>query len=249
MQPYVDTLTITAASGLRARMESLEMLANNLANATTTGFKADREFYSTYFAPEALAGPGGTLPAVSPVIENNWTDFSQGALLPTGSALDFSLSGPGFFVADGPSGALYTRNGNFRLSPDGTLLTQEGYPVRGEQSKQIRLDPNEPIEVDAEGVLRQQGQVKGRMEVASFSDQSELAKTGSSYFRFDGQGQPSRSSARVEQARLEGANFHPAEGAVRLVSVLRQFEMLERALTLGNEMNRRGIEEVARVRD
>jgi flagellar basal body rod protein FlgG len=230
-------------------MESLEMLANNLANATTIGFKADREYYSTYFAPEALAGPSGTVPAIAPVIENNWTDYSQGTLIATGNALDVALAGPGFFVADGPNGPLYTRNGNFRLSVDGTLVTQEGYPVRGEQARPLRLNAIDPIEIDAEGVVRQQGLVMGRIDIVDFSNHAELGKTGSSYFRFDGQGQPFRSSARVEQARLESANFHPAEGAVRLVGVLRQFEMLQRALTLGNEMNRRAIEEVARVRE
>src|ERR1044071_5938381 len=70
----MDPLTSTAASGLRARMESLDMLANNLANAETGGYKIDREFYSLYSSPEA----GGNDPVTLPVIERHWTDFSQG---------------------------------------------------------------------------------------------------------------------------------------------------------------------------
>src|SRR5689334_21559633 len=116
----MDSLTAIAASGLRSRMESLEMLANNVANASSGGYKSDREFYSLYVAPEAaVAEPQATMP----VIERPWTDFSQGLLSSTGNPLDLALTGKGFFSVDGPSGPLYTRNGSFRLAADGKLTT------------------------------------------------------------------------------------------------------------------------------
>ena len=92
-EPAMDTLTISAASGMRARMESLDMLANNMANADTNGYKTDREFYNLYVSPEAEAAEGS--PATLPVIERPWTDFSQGSLRPTGSPLDLALTGKG----------------------------------------------------------------------------------------------------------------------------------------------------------
>src|SRR3974390_3421206 len=99
----MDPLTATAASGLRARMESLDLLANNVANATTGGYKADREFYSLYAAPEAQdAEPVATMP----LIERPWIDLSQGVLQTTGNALDVALSGKGFLAVQGPSGPL-----------------------------------------------------------------------------------------------------------------------------------------------
>src|SRR5690242_11527836 len=107
----MDPLTATAASGLRARMESLELLANNVANASTGGYKADREFYSLYVAPEAEADPISTMP----VIEKPWIDLSQGVVRGTGNQLDVALDGKGFFAVDGPRGPLYTRNGSFHL--------------------------------------------------------------------------------------------------------------------------------------
>jgi flagellar hook-basal body protein len=120
----MDPITAIAASGLRARMESLDMLANNVANAGTGGYKADREFYSLYVSPEAAdADPAATMP----VIERTWVDHSQGTLHATGNPLDLALSGKGFFAVNGPGGPLYTRNGNFRLAPDGRLTTSEGY--------------------------------------------------------------------------------------------------------------------------
>ena len=146
----MDPLTALAASGLRARMESLDLLANNVANASTGGYKADREFYSLYVAPEAADND----PLASmPVIERQWTDYAQGALHPTGNPLDVALEGKGFFAVDGPSGPLYTRNGSFRLAADGTLGTQDGYPVRSRQGMPLVLDGSRNIEIAKDGTV------------------------------------------------------------------------------------------------
>ena len=127
----MDPLTSAAASGIRARIESLDMLANNIANASAPGFKADREFFGLYLSAEAADSPAGTTPAVLPVIERQWTDFAQGSLTPTGNPLDLALNGKGFFVANSPSGPIYTRDGSFQISKQGELETLEGYPVQG----------------------------------------------------------------------------------------------------------------------
>lgn len=242
---------MAASSGLRSRIESLDLLANNLANATTAGYKADRERYSTYFSEESLDGPAGSLPTVAPEVETNWTDHSQGVVTATGNPLDFALSGPGYFVIEAAGGGqLFTRNGNFLLSRDGFLVNQEGRRVRGSDGRPIALDPRLPVEADAAGNLRQGGQAVGRLAVVDVEHAPGLKKAGATYFRYqNADGVKPSAQARIEQGRLEGANFHPAEAAVRLVSVMRQFEMLNRAISLGGEMTRKTIEEVARVRE
>ncbi len=248
----MDTLAIAAAAGMRARMEALEMLANNLANASTAGFKLDRESYSLYVAPEALdpalAG-WSPAPSVLPLIERHWTDFRQGPLTPTGNPLDLAISGPGFFVVEGPSGPLYTRNGAFRLSRDGVLETAEGYAVRAVGGGRIRAAAGGSIEVTPAGEVRQRGQVLGQLEIADFTPAESLAKFGRNYFRpADPSLTPRAASGyTIEQGKLEGSNVGVAESAVRLINILRQFEMLQRAVALGGEMNRRAVEEVARV--
>lgn len=244
----MDALITAAASGLRARVESLDLLANNIANANTAGFKADREFYSTYLAPEALDGPEGTLPVQAPVVEKNWTDFQQGVTTPTGSPLDVALTGPGFFSLQTASGPLYTRNGNFRLQPDGLLTGITGDAVLDAEGKTIRLDPKAAVAIDDSGVIRQGGGVVARLAITDFDDRSRLQKAGAALFRYDTTlGPPRPVRSRVEQGRIESANFQPAESAVRLVNVMRQFEMLQKAIALGSEMNRRAIEEVAKL--
>src|SRR3982750_551150 len=97
----MDPLLISASSGMKARMDSFDMLANNLANSSTSGFKADREFYSSYLAPEADDTPNPSV-GESPVVQKQWTDFAQGTLISTGSSTDLALSGSGFFAVNGP---------------------------------------------------------------------------------------------------------------------------------------------------
>ncbi|MBL8178964.1 MAG: flagellar hook basal-body protein [Bryobacterales bacterium] len=244
----MDALLTAAAGGLRARIESLDLLANNIANANTAGFKADREFYSTYLAEESLDGPEGTMPVQSPVVEKNWTDFQQGVTIATGSPLDVALAGPGFFALQTANGPVYTRNGNFRLQPDGLLTAASGDSVLNAEGKTIRLDPRQPISIDQTGTIRQGGAIVARLSVTDFEDRSQLQKAGASVFRYDASLPPPRTAiSKVEQGRLENANFQPAESAVRLVNVMRQFEMLQKAIALGSEMNRRAIEEVAKI--
>ncbi|MBZ5611669.1 MAG: flagellar hook basal-body protein [Acidobacteriia bacterium] len=245
----MDPLTSAAASGIRARIESLDMLANNIANSSAPGFKADREFYNLYMSADASDSPVGTTPSVLPVIEKQWTDFAQGTLTPSSNPLDVALAGKGFLVANAPSGPIYTRNGSLRLSPAGQLETLDGYAIQGQDGKPILLDSSKPVDIGPDGAVRQDGQQISQIAVVDFQDSSALTKRGSAYFQAD------RASllpapalqTQVLQGRLEAANSQPAESAVRLVNVMRQFESLQKALAIGSDMNRRAVEEVAKV--
>lgn len=240
----MDPLTAVAASGLRARMESLDLVANNLANASTGGYKADREFYTLYLAPEAQESENSTMP----LIERPWTDLSQGVLRDTGNPLDVALSGHGFFAVNGPSGPLYTRNGNFRLSPAGVLTTADGYPVRGASGVPLALQSGQSVEISSDGTIHQNGTVAGKLEIVDFTSPDGLVKQGANYFR-TGEASPAVPTvgASVEQGKLEDSNTGSAEAAVRLVSVMRQFETLQKAIGLAADMNRQAIEQVAKV--
>ncbi len=244
----MDSLTTAVASGLQARMDSLDMLANNLANASSNGFKVDREFYGTYLAPE-LAGESNPIVGESPVVQRHWTDFSQGTLVSTGNATDLALSGSGFFSVNGPNGPLYTRNGGFHISSQGVLVTNEDYPVRLVGNGTLQTQSSNPIIVGRDGQVTQDGAVLGQLEIVNFSDPSKLNKFASTYFTTpDPQtGPDAPSSAEVHQATAETSNAQPAEASARMISLLRHFEMLQRALKIGADMNQRAIEEVARV--
>lgn len=234
----MDPLLSAAASGMKARMESLDMLANNIANSETAGFKADREFYNLY--RQQL-----------PFIEDHWTDFAQGSLIPTGNPLNAALSGKGFFVAQGPGGPVYTRNGNLQISKDRQLATADGYPLRDvrREGQPITVDPAQALSIDKAGVVTQGGQIVGQIEIARMPTSSEaVRKMGHSYFAMLERGAPAQAGeVEVLQAQLEQSNVTVADAAVRLVSVMRQFEMLQKAVNIGAQMNKESIQEVARV--
>ena len=235
----MDPLLISAASGMKARMESLDMLANNIANAGTAGFKADREFYNLYEAQ-------------LPVIESQWTDFSQGTLLPTANPLNLAISGKGFFALNGPNGTVYTRNGNFQISKTNQLETPEGYTLRNvlDQGRPITVDPTQPVTINKDGTVAQNGQRVGQIEIDQLpAAANSVHKLGNTYFSLVIPGGASAAGQETEvlQGQLEQSNVPVAESAVRLVGVMRQFEMLQKAMTLSSQMSKEAIQEVAKV--
>jgi flagellar basal-body rod protein FlgF len=234
----MDPLLISAASGMKARMDSLDMLANNMANSGTAGFKTDREFYNLY--EQSL-----------PTVERQYTDFSQGQLLATGNPLNAALNGKGFFALNSPSGVVFTRAGNFSVSMANQLQTQEGYTLRNvlDNGKPISVDPKQQVDIAKDGTVSQAGQTLGQIEIAQPASPSDtLKKLGSTYFAFidkDG-GAPPATDTEVLQGQIEQSNVPVADSAVKLVSVMRQFEMMQKAINLGTEMNKQAISEVAK---
>lgn len=248
----MDPLTIAAASGMRSRLEALDLLANNLANSSTPGFKADREAYTSYLGEDSLSAAidgAGVQQVTVPLIETHRTDFSQGPLSPTGSESDLALAGSGFFQLDSPAGPLLTRSGKVSIARDGRLLTPDGHEFATFEAQRIRANPQLPLSVDPDGTVRQQGQHLGRLKVVQYDTTSQPPKREGVYFVLDtSQARDlAPSTAEVRQGMTEGSNYSVPEAAVRLVGVLRQFESLQRALQLGSEMGRKAVEEVARV--
>lgn len=244
----MDALTAAAASGIRARIESLDMMANNLANASAAGFKSDRESYALYVSAEADESPEGTNPTILPVVQSRWTDFSQGALTPTGNSMDLALSGKGFFVASTPSGPLYTRGGSFRFSGTGQIQTGDGYDLQGIDGKPILVDSSKTIEVLPDGTVRQDGQDIARIGVVDFDDPKVLGKRGGNYFKSSVATLPVPAmQAEIRQGQLEKGNSDSTHAASSIVTILRQFEALQKAMTIGADMNRRAVEDVAKV--
>ena len=184
-----------------------------------------------------------------------------------------ALESKGFFVVTGQSDAnrsnvgqsgakpdlLYTRDGHFRLVPldakvndavlgrRSRLETQDGFTVIGNEGNPILLDPRRPVEFGRDGTVRQDGLVVNRLLVADPGAPQQLQKRSGNYFALDSPtAVPRSTTAQVQQGKLETANVTPAESAVRLINVMRQFESLQKALQIGGEMNRRSVEEVAK---
>lgn len=244
----MDPLAIAAASGLRSRMQSLDLLANNLANTGTSGYKRDQEFYNLFASQEASGGDGGPT-SVLPVIERQWTDFSQGTLQATGNPADVAIVGKGFFVVNGPNGPLYTRNGNLQVSPSGELAVAGNYPLQDNAGNTIHVASGKPVQISTDGTVQQDGQSLGQIKVVNFASTDALQKVGNACFQNgDPANAPSAATgAEVQQGKIEESNVPVAEGAMRLVGVMRQFEMLQKAVGISSDMDTKAIQEVARV--
>ena len=149
-----------------------------------------------------------------------------------------------------PNGTLYTRNGSFKISPEGTLVTGEGYALRLSGGQPVTLEAGAPLVVGADGTVAQNGTPLGQLEIVDFADPSKLDKTAGTYFSSPDPRQVSPQAAtnvQVAQGKLESSNAAPTEAAARMVSLLRHFEMLQQAVKIGAEMNRQALEEVAKV--
>jgi len=233
----MDSLLISAAGGMKTGMESLDILANNIANTGTVGFKADGEFHGLY--QQQL-----------PAIEKTWTDFSQGVLTTTGNQLDLGLAGKGFFALNSPTGIVYSRNGQFQISKTNQLQTAEGYTLRNtqDQGNPITVDPTQAINIDKTGAVWQGGQEIAQIEIDSIPTSPQtLRKLGNSYFALTAPQIPAIDpNTEVLQGALEQSNVPASDSAVRLVSVMRQFDMLQRAVSVDTEMNKEAIEQVAK---
>jgi len=247
----MDALTIAAASGLQSRMDTLDLLANYLANAGTSGYKTDSAFYGLYVSPEAYSEMGGEFVSTLPVVQKQWTDFAQGTLTSTGNPLDVALTGRGFIAANGPGGVVYTRNGSLKIAPNGNLVTGDGYSVRsrGTSGKPIHVASQKTILISPDGTVQQDGQTIGQLEIMDFTSTGSLKKlTAAAFQNTDPRNAPAPAGdVQVEQGKLEASNVVVPESAIRLVSLMRQFEMLQKAVTLDSQMDQQGIQEVARV--
>ena len=145
-------------------------------------------------------------------------------------------------------GRIEREYGRYGICPSTGSASCCGYPVRGSQGTALTLQTTRPVEIARDGTVTQDGAIIGKLEVVDFTSIAGLSKQGSNYFRAD----PALKSApaadaSLQQGSLEASNTGSAEAAVRLVSVLRQFEMMQKAVSIGNEMGKRAIEEVAKV--
>lgn len=248
----MDPVTAFLAGGMNSRLDSLDLLANNLANASSAGYKADRELFSTFLsaeAAEALEREGSEIGGEVPMVEDRYTEFRQGALEQTGVSTDLALQGPGFFAVETPRGLRYTRAGRFHLERDGELRTQQGYRVVVRQTRDPRrlaADPAIPVRVTEQGEVFQGENRLGVLERVGFARPDLLRKEEAVYFRALEGMTPQAWQTPVVSGSLERSNVDAALGSFRLVETTRQFGMLHRAYSLHDTLQRSVIERVAK---
>ncbi|WP_425058621.1 Flagellar basal-body rod protein FlgG [Sporomusa carbonis] len=239
----------TAASGMLAETTRTDTIANNLANANTTGYKKDiavsKDFASLLIRRinDGQDAPViGTL-GIGAMIDQVATIQTAGGMRPTGSSLDFAVDGKGFFAIETPAGVRFTRNGAFTRSAQGELVTHEGYRVLG-QNGPLRI-PDGKISVDGSGRITNGGIAAGQLRVVEFADERQLVKEGDSLFRAPGNGRPA--SGNVVQGFLEQSNVNVVSEMVNLIAGYRAYEVNAKTVQAHDQLLDKAVNEVGKV--
>jgi flagellar basal-body rod protein FlgG len=240
-----------AASGAMVQQLRLEMLANNIANVNTIGYKGEKSVFRVDAAEPGTAPPegGAAIQPLSPYAPPFYTviDFSQGAVHQTGNPLDVAINGNGFFSIQTPDGVQYTRQGSFTLDPKGVLVTQDGYPVLGEGGS-ITID-NGQVAIGLDGSLSVDGDTVGQLKLTQFDDEHMLKKAGHGRFALSDPNASGTASEEttISQGFLETANVNPVQAMTEMIETSRAFEAYQKVIQTADDATGKSISEVGRT--
>ena len=224
-----------AGSALQSAALNQEMAAENLAHATTSGYRRQGMTFEALVSGALTANDAGS-PSSSGG-SGGFTTFAPGPLQQTGGSLDLAINGDAFFTLDGPNGPVYTRNGGFVIGNSGDLQSASGMRVRG-QGGPINI-PQEAgdVRIAADGTVYADGTEIGRLQLAQFENNQALRRVGTTLFEGPAPRAAEPGSVRVEQGFREGSNVEMVQEMISMMVGLRQYEAAERALrALGDAM-------------
>lgn len=245
----------TAGTGMLVQRDRMDVLANNLTNVDTTGYKSDSLISSTFrdMLIERLHDPGivsvstivGPLGTGTHIVEV-FTSFQQGNIENTGRMCDFALTGDGFFVVSTPEGDRYTRDGSFFVNSEGYLVTSDGWYVQGQRGR-IQVGGDD-FAVDDKGNIYVADAIKDRLRIVRFEDPTGLRKDGNNlYLRAEGPQPTEAADTIVIQGALEGSNADTAEELTKLLSVRNAYTINQRVLGMVDKSLEKAVNEVGRV--
>lgn len=227
----------TAYTGMINEQHRMDVLTNNLANASTVGFK--KEGATSQSFDEVLAykikdttDPNWARPlgdiSLGVKIGENYTDYSQGSMRETGNTYDVAISGSGFFTVQftnkkGEQSIKYTRDGSFTLNKDGYLVTKDGDFVQGTAGR-IRLDPLQPASIDQAGNIYQNNTRVATLDITDFEDYNYLEHYGENYYQIVEGFEEKAGDCKIVSGYLEMANMSVVTEMVNMISVSRAYE-------------------------
>ena len=244
----MDSGYYAACTALISRMQALDTIANNLANTSTSGFRAEHNDFSSVLSNHN--GSSGT--ALNQAINNygilsgTTLDQSQGALQKTSNDLDLGIEGKGYFEVQTADGPMYTRNGAFQVSSKGQLVTAQGDAVMGDKGP-ILMMPGQ-VSISADGTISSNGAVTGKIKVVEFPTATQLTSAGGTYYIAPAKTAVPATNSDVRQGMLESSNVNPMTSMVELVTAQRSAEMMQRALSMFNsEIDKTATQDLPKV--
>ncbi|MBI3128948.1 MAG: flagellar hook-basal body protein [Candidatus Tectomicrobia bacterium] len=247
MQP--GAYSVIAAALLRQR--HLEIATNNLANASTVGFKAERpvfDLHQTEAPADEIRPLGGDL-----VRQSRWAatliNYSGGKTQHTANPLDVSIVGDGFFVLQTPEGRRYTRAGQFALNGSREIVSADGFPVLGVEGRAIRLPAGDKIVIGQTGEVMVGNAVAGRIRVVDFPKPYKLFKqNGAAFSTIDPREEGTPVAApQLVQGSLELSNVSPISEMVALIETARLYEAYQKIFQSFDSMSDRAVNDLGRT--
>jgi flagellar basal-body rod protein FlgF len=235
-----------------ALSREMDVVANNIANVDTTGYKADGSLFEEYLSSSARTDSGGRVSYVRD--RGVWHDMNAGQVQHTGNPLDVAIDGNGFFTVQTPGGPRYTRNGSLQINAAGQLVTSEGNPVLGNGGP-ITFQPNDrQISISPDGTISaRQGSsiadsVRGTLTVVTFANPQQLQKDGGSTFKPPAGVTPQAATgAKIVQGALEKSNVRGVVEMSRMIEITRSYMQIASMLQQQSDVSQQSIDKLAAV--
>lgn len=243
----VENALLVGLSRQVALARELDVIANNMANVSTNGFKARSARFSEFVMPvarqESFAAPDRPLSYV--VDKGTPIDFSQGTFELTGNPLDVALSGADYLAVQTPNGERYTRAGSLTVNAQGQLVTQSGQTVLGDAGP-ISFGPAERgMSIAADGTVSSDQGTRGRLKLVRFANPAGLASDGNNLFSSAVPPQPAGPQARVQTGAVERSNVRAVSELTRLMEVQRAYQGVANMISKNDELRSKAITRLA----
>jgi len=243
----MDSGFYAACTALIAQSQSLDVIANNLSNTSTSGYRTEHGLFRSVLAHATSRPLSGLNRATNDygVLGGSRVDLAQGSLERTGNDLDFGIEGSGFFVVQTANGRVFTRNGSFHVA-HGQLVTADGNAVLGDGG--VIPIANGPLSVSTDGTVSVNGAVVGRVKLVDFKPGTALESVGNTYYSAPKDSEIPATGSQVHQGMVEASNVNPVANAVELITVQRTADLMQRALSLfDSQFNKIATEDLPRV--
>lgn len=233
----METSVLINLSRQSVMQRYMDVIANNIANSSTSGYKSEQLLFAEYVS---RSGPGGQ-PTSYVQTTGVVRDFREGVISKTGGTLDLAIRGKGWFVIDTPEGRRYTRDGHFSLNQKGRLTTVNGDPVLNSDGAPIQFAPGEiNIEIANDGTITTSLGRKARINIVTFEDEQKLNKVSGNLYASDLPTKPAL-KARVLQGMIEGSNVEPIIQITRMIEAMRSYQGAQRFIRSEGDLRIRAI--------
>ena len=243
----MDSGYYAASTALMTQSQALELVANNLANSGTTGFRAQHSIFRALLASNSGVPISALNEAANQygVLEGSRTDLTPGQLERTDNELDLGIEGPGFFVVQTAAGRRLTRNGSFHVAHN-QLVTSDGDPVMGENG--VVQIVNGPVSISPDGTVSVNGAVAGKLKLVEIKPGTPLESAGNAYYTAPQSAEVADTHSNIRQGMLESSNVNVVSASVELITIQRQYDLMRRALSIfDSQFNQTAAQELPRV--